>query len=209
MTVGAAVINPRSRIAALAIQRPRPLTTSYFAIKLTTNEQDSQTMLALQAKFLAILICRFSRFCAIFLLSSPRRASTVRAAGFTCPERPFSWPRWHPALHAGEARGFRSKDLTASHWRRGIIVPADQQHSRCLPSWPPDRTCPASRPHPRLMKGQVATTSRFLEGHSSGSAQEPGETRPSPNPRPGPLDDAVWPLALSTPWRGFAGFTGL
>ena len=71
----------------------------------------------------------------------------------------------------------------------------------CRPS---DRTSPAPRPHQR-----DATTSRFLGDHSSWFAQERGETPPSPNPRPESKDDALWPLAFSTPWRGFAGFTGL
>lgn len=51
---------------------------------------------------------------------------------------------------------------------------------RVLNSSQPDRTCPAPRPHQR-----DARLSRFLEGHSSGPAQEPGETRPSPNFVPG------------------------
>lgn len=69
----------------------------------------------------------------------------------------------------------------------------------------PDRTCPATRPHPM----RDATTSRPPEDRSSWLAQERGETPPSPNPRPGPLDDAMRSLAFSTPWRGFAGLAGL
>ena len=46
---------------------------------------------------------------------------------------------------------------------------------------PPDRTCPGHS----SAYWRIATTSRFLEGHSSGSAQEPGETRPSPFFAPG------------------------
>ena len=68
-----------------------------------------------------------------------------------------------------------------------------------------DRTCPG---HPTAF-WRDATTSRPPEDRSWWLAQERGETPPSPNPRPGPKDDAMRSLASSTPWRGFAGFPGL
>ncbi len=144
----------------------------------------------------------------------------------------------------GRCKGLRSQDLIASHGCRGRTSPVDQNHSRCLPTWPsgkapqndatreiipahenplarspacsacsltgglcsadPTGHAPATRPHLR-----DATTSRPPEDRSSWLAQERGETPPSPNLRPGPKDDAMRSLASSTPWRGFAGFTGL
>ena len=83
----------------------------------------------------------------------------------------------------------------------------------CLQCLPP-REGPEQQPaRPDMPGPPSASAGRKTQSVPGRSLQRTG-TRAGRNPaepelRPGPLDDALWPLAFSIPWRGFAGLAGL
>ena len=169
------------------------------------------------------MICKFSRFWAIFLISSPRRASIARAARSLARSGLFRG-RWQPVSTRVNARGH-------SVFGPGLKCQPGQRHGAVRsrtwpmppPSWPFREASQMTRieVHTRApLKPNCSATDRS-ERCGAQQPVDPRKTAPSDRrksrekprqariPRPGPMDDARRSLALMSPWSGLPVFTGL